>query len=1010
MMKKSVVQIGLFLLSLTCLTTVNAQPTENTTSKNIYDFSGFEDVKLLQLFKQALDNGRKFPTKEEFAAAGIQESDLAFVRSHVRKRSILDRTDRVVQKTYKQRELFMNIPAGIGNNGAAGYPSADFNNDVYSMWNYTHLYGAWNHSFFKVPGAWVDAAHKNGTDILSGLNFFDTTGNATEGAVDYLQDVVWKKDEQGNFIYAAPLINCLMYFGSDGINYNWETVGWDQPIVTQFHQALYKEAKKQGFDNFHIMLYNGQSSLLDGEEEVERSFGSKKNGRTFELMLNYTESDFTYGMGIAVRNAKEVFGTSDGLYAAAWLCDMNKCWDKLDYDDEWHQCNLALWGEHKMSRFYQHNYGNNAYELVSNYQALLERAFSGGMRNPVYRPEVRRFGHQMNYTGRLKPLYNFCGLAEFIPERSAIDGTLPFRTGFNIGNGDRYNYKGKKTAEMWYNMANQDIVPTYRWLVLNAGTEEVSRDIEAEFTPMDAYTGGSSLLLTGEATAQGTDIVLYKTRLKVSAGNVIAKLALKSGKAGEHPSNLSLIVRTADNHKWIEVPYGMLNGKDWQAQTLKIPELSTGDVIDRIGLRVKGRDNNFKLYVGELEINDDIRQKPADIRNLTVEVKEETKNSMSFKLYWDVNAKNGTRSDWGIIYNDEANISHFEVLYKDGTNGRVSEIGRTTQWATYVGNKIMKQGEQPYIGVRAVSTDLKTYSPIVWQPVTRTDAHLLPEAASIDLYGNSEIDELTEGVKIARTNRYIEVLKTEGAEQNINYTANTPQADGTQYVKVEGQTLVLRQGQQVKLFFKAADLDDGMKFCLGKGYIDLNGDHMFNGLSLESNAKEGENIFDLGSINTGTSEFQTTGVTVNFTVPKDARRGMSRMRLVFSDAWFSHPGPTGKTNKGFSIDVDVKIVGTNAKERAIPEDLHDQGIAEEPENMEMATNISTPLQQVQKIRTEDGTLHFENMQEAWIYTAEGHFVQHLIHPKQLRTSSLHPGVYLIKMKTGNIIRTTKISI
>ena len=44
------------------------------------------------------------------------------LRSHVRKREILDRQDRLVGGTYQERDLFMNIPAGAGST-IGGYPS-----------------------------------------------------------------------------------------------------------------------------------------------------------------------------------------------------------------------------------------------------------------------------------------------------------------------------------------------------------------------------------------------------------------------------------------------------------------------------------------------------------------------------------------------------------------------------------------------------------------------------------------------------------------------------------------------------------------------------------------------------------------------------------------------------------------------------------------------------------------------------------------------------------------------
>ena len=59
------------------------------------------DVDLLDLFYNALQEGRNYPTEEEFAAKGILPSDIAFIRSHVRKAQILDRSDRLIQDTYE---------------------------------------------------------------------------------------------------------------------------------------------------------------------------------------------------------------------------------------------------------------------------------------------------------------------------------------------------------------------------------------------------------------------------------------------------------------------------------------------------------------------------------------------------------------------------------------------------------------------------------------------------------------------------------------------------------------------------------------------------------------------------------------------------------------------------------------------------------------------------------------------------------------------------------------------
>ena len=59
----------------------------------------------------------------------------------------------------------------------------------------------------------------------------------------------------------------------------------------------------------------------------------------------------------------------------------------------------------------------------------------------------------------------------------------------------------------------------------------------------------------------------------------------------------------------------------------------------------------------------------------------------------------------------------------------MSEVGRTSQWATLVPNiQFTSVDDKPFIGVRSVSTDLKTYSKTLWIAVPRAQQSELPEA------------------------------------------------------------------------------------------------------------------------------------------------------------------------------------------------------------------------------------------------------------------------------------------
>ena len=991
----------------------------NAQNEETYDFSGFSDQNMLNLFYNALQQGRNYPTMAEFEAAGIQASDIAFVRSHVRKAEILDRADRLLDHTYEKRNLFMNTPMDVGSDGLGGYPNDKFAADVFSMWQYTNLYGSWNHGIFQAPGAWVDAAHRNGTNIMSGIKFFESwTAGSGDGEYSAL---ITKKDGNGKFMYVKPLINCLMFFGADGINYNWEDNSYANSDIIAFHKELYKYAAEVGFTDYNSAIYTSISGLNSGN--VNSLYGNA-DGRTHATMLNYSNGDFSWQIGESVLAAEEAMGTCEDVYAGVWIVGMDRRWTALDggdYDAGWdddlieaaHRCGICLWGEHGQSRFMSYNSGDGPYDTQGNYQRLLERGFSGGNRNPLIRPEVTSVNSgKINWEkdGDKLPLVEFAGIAQWIPERSAIHGDLHFRTHFTLGNGDRYYYKGKMAhASTWYNMGAQDLVPTYRWLRLKANTNEVSNDIEVNYTHLDAYTGGSCIELTGAATATGTDIVLYKTALKANA-KAYAKLAVKSLKNGKN-SDLYLIIKKAGSDEWLEYPYGELSGKTWEEKAFNLEGIENGDIVERIGLRVKGNNNDYQLYVGKLELNEETTITPATVKNVIAEVKNEYKNKMNVKLHWDVEAIAKDRANWGLVYNDEANIDHFEIVMKMNEDGKVAQVGTTSQWATFIPNINFENAEDiPYIGVRSVSKDLKTYSPIAWVKVTRGDHNTLPEEVAEDTYGVSAMDPACEGADIARRERYVEWIKTTGATQNLDYKANGPVADGSQYADVRDQVIVVEQGQEITMTIKCADYGDGLKWCFAGGWLDLDASGDFNHPGSIEDDPLSERIFFAGTLRAATPEFQNPGLTFTFKIPEDATPGKSRLRIVFSDAWFAGMFlPTGLHAKGFSIDFSAEISGNNPGRVAI--DTRDQGVAEEPVCLaggteDSNTSVKNIANEVSTAAGAEGAILFNNVEKAWVYTADGKFVKYA--NNNPAAVAVEAGVYLVKMQNGNVMRSAKV--
>ncbi len=997
----------------------------NTETK-VFDFAPWSNRALLKLFADAADKGLKYPTQEMFEQAGFN-LDMEFSRSHVRPATIMEDADKNIVSNdngvYPTRRLWMNIPTGQGDL-VGGYPSGDFHEDVFSMWQYTNLYGAWNHSILQAPGSWADAAHKNGTHMFSGIEFFESWGT-TSSAYNQL---ITTKNSDGSYRYVDAFLNALRFMGLDGINYNFEDTGYAQSDVIGFHQALYKRAKEMGFDSFHIGLYTSSSNL--SSSNANALYG-KDGNKTADLMLNYASSAFSYSMKSSVQAAESAMGTADGLYAGVWFNVLNdRGWNRLNTDETTKKCGICCWGEHKVSRLFQYTVGTSLFDIQTNYQTLLEKFFSGGNRTPLRRPAIAANGYDFqvsNEVGINGQLNTFPGIASYIPERTAIQGNLPFNTHFTLGNGDFYAYKGKKTLDAWYNMGQQDYVPTYRWLLYQKGTTTESTSLNVAFTHKDAYIGGSSLHLTSSNTGSGTDVVLYRAKLTVSGNNPKVKVALKSGKTGTNASNLSVILKKFNSNTWYEFPFGNLDGKVWQEKEVALSGFAKSDIIEYIGLRVNGGVSNYEMLVGKLMLSDDrdaLTPAGIDHNSVLAEVKGETDKSMSVKLNWKVKTAgySPALTQYGMVYNDEVNIDHFEILYKNGRNGEVTEIGRTSTWSAYVPNlKFTDESDDPYVGIRSVSVDMKTYSTVVWVHLNRATGNL--PTTSTSNYPATYLDTASDGYTTALKERYITRVTTTGAVQDLNYSRNTAVGDEN-YVFAEENVLKVRQGQAVSMNFKAAAGSDGMQYCFGKAYMDWD-------INYEFDANNDELLLEIGVLNAGITnnnsstnkeytDFVNNGCTFTINVPNDAAIGLSRLRMVFSDAWFPHPGAAGATNKGFSIDFPVEIVSAGYTPR-VPDPgykaLRDTGVAEEPENIvddPSAIDDVTNDKEVVALSsfyptTAEDVIFFNNVEKAWVYTLDGRFIEFVDNnPESLRVSHFTPGLYVVKMQNGQIVRSQKL--
>ena len=111
--------------------------------------------------------------------------------------------------------------------------------------------------------------------------------------------------------------------------------------------------------------------------------------------------------------------------------------------------------------------------------------------------------------------------------------------------------------------------------------------------------------------------------LEGNGGNIVAKLAVKNGKEAMNTSQLYLIVRLKNSQQWKEYLVSNPAGANWEEKEIALNDLTSSDVIDRIGLRVKNTNSDFNMLVGKLELSDNFTAKPSAPKDLTIQVKEE---------------------------------------------------------------------------------------------------------------------------------------------------------------------------------------------------------------------------------------------------------------------------------------------------------------------------------------------------------------------------------------------------
>lgn len=603
-------------------------------------------------------------------------------------------------------------------------PRYNFDGDNFNMWQYINIHANWSNSWFRVPGAFNDVAHKNG--VRTGcLYFIDWASQVTESSPSgkMLAQLCAKNGTE--FKYARKLIQFLRYYGIDGIGLNPEGT-WSATLNENFSSFLaecHKVAKEMNHP-FHVEWYayvSNSGYLSDNGCKLEVGANDKwfhKNGYpvTDVFFLNYNWS--ADGLVKSVNAAKTLGRSTFDVYAgfdqqgrgygksgnAGWTALMNQ------------PVSIVVWGGHDRSQLYSGSTegGNSDLSVQNEYQKKQELLFTGGSRNVLRTPDITDDPITSSYSDLAK----WHGYSKAVIEESTLT-ELPFVTRFNLGNGNAFRKNGVTTFNhKWYNLGLQDLLPSWRWWIDNGDGKTIpTNPINCDFSFDDAWFGGSCLKIHG-ATPK-SNIRLFNTKFNVANASDEITIILKVLN-GTDPKMKLMVSKlgTEESFSSYTLPANDIVQGEWKELKIKASDLNlkAGDVIACIGLSIEGTEANYATLLGEMSFVPKAFDKtPVTPVISYTNVMKRVFNRADFKVVFDVPFSGSRKAEYKDcpIYNEEVNSWYYEIYIKQG--GKETLVTATTSWAAYVIDAPLNGVDQKLqIGVRSVGLNGKAVSPIVW--------------------------------------------------------------------------------------------------------------------------------------------------------------------------------------------------------------------------------------------------------------------------------------------------------
>ncbi len=470
---------------------------------------------------------------------------------------------------------------------------------AFNYWQYVDSYIYWGgngEGFIQAPtGEIIDAAHTNGVPIVGVLGFPWGSGY---GYVEQV-DAFCQKAADGSFPVADKLIEVMDYYGFDGWFFNQESYGCSREIAARLNEMMrYMHAKRPDIviSWYDSMVESGGVSYQDAVNDTNKFWmTADENGNwgVDEFFMNYNWSASKVNTTI---NTMKSIGRSQYDAFAGFNMQSNVYGDQLrDHllvdEDGVAKLSLAL--------YYSGQTQTVAKDAVDFHRTELGY-YVGGAGDPrdtsvdVANPSVTTWP----------------GMSRLFADKSPIT-SAPFVTDFNTGHGKYWFVDGEKLRDSeWSYQSNQDVLPTYTWIIDSNGEQKLEGSYDFE----DAYNGGSSIKFSGTIDASNM-IKLFSTNVEITDGMTVNMTA----KGGLEDAYLVVYVGDADAESYMDCDRisCMFEGTEGWSTAEAILGAYAGKTIHSIGLDIDGAQTDYEINVGRVSIIDKDRNAvngPKDLR------------------------------------------------------------------------------------------------------------------------------------------------------------------------------------------------------------------------------------------------------------------------------------------------------------------------------------------------------------------------------------------------------------